>query len=56
MTECQWAIATPVVEQQILNVLEEPLVYYEEPHHLPNPLHLAFLHLGTFWDIVGHID
>ena len=24
ITECQWAIATPVVEHQILNVLEEP--------------------------------
>ena len=24
VTECQWAIATPVVNHQILNVLEEP--------------------------------
>tara|TARA_B100001778_G_C18502865_1_gene590513 strand:+ start:665 stop:943 length:279 start_codon:yes stop_codon:yes gene_type:complete len=24
VTECQWAIATPVVNHQILNILEEP--------------------------------
>ena len=34
MTEYQWAIATPVVEHQILNVLEEPLAYYKEPKQI----------------------